>query len=133
MPSVIDPETLYVSDLPGVWSPVQWELSETERAQEIEAQATASLLWSVSVPESILRLLLSETIIERVYEPPEGYDDDLQGEWDNSLITFSFKHAVKILNVEREANYVYIELAISDLGHWSMEIEPERVSIERIK
>lgn len=132
MPAEIDPETMYVSDLPGVWSPVQWELTETERAQEIEAQATASLLWSVSVPEAILRLLLNETTIERAYEPPNGYDHDLQGEWDGSLVTFSFKHAVKIEKVEREANFTSIDLKIADLGYWSIDIEPERVTIERI-
>jgi hypothetical protein len=132
MPAVIDPETLYVSDLPGVWSPVQWELSESERAQEIEAQATASLLWAVSVPEAILRLLLNETAIERVYEPPERYDSELQGEWDETLVTFSFKHGVKIEKVERGSDFLYIEFKIADLGYWSMEIEPEKVTIGRI-
>lgn len=132
MPAVIDPETLYVSDLPGVWSPVQWELTETEREKEIEAQATASLLWSISVPETILRLLLEETSIERSFEPPAGYDDEQQGEWDNSLLAFTFKHQVKIEKVEREPNFLYIELKISDLGYWSMEIEPEKVVIEKI-
>jgi hypothetical protein len=132
MPAVIDPETMYVIDLPGVWSPVQWELSETERAQEIEAQATASLLWSISVPEAILRLLLNETAIERAFEPPDGYDDEVQGEWDDTLLIFAFKHAVKIEKVERESNFLTIELKISDLGHWMMEIEPEKVTIEKI-
>ena len=60
MPGVIDPETMYTDDLPGIWSPVQWELSEEERREEIEQQAKASLLWSVSAPEAILRLLLVE-------------------------------------------------------------------------
>jgi hypothetical protein len=27
MPIEIDPETMNVDDLPGIWSPVQWELS----------------------------------------------------------------------------------------------------------
>jgi hypothetical protein len=117
MPSVIDPETLYVSDLPGVWSPVQWELSETERENEIESQATASLLWSVSVPEAILRLLLDETSIERAFEPPYGYDEELQGEWDNSLLAFSFKHKVKIEKIERESNFLYFEFILTLSGH----------------
>ena len=50
MPKTIDPETIYVDDLPGIWSPVQWELSEQERAKELEEQATASLLWAVDTP-----------------------------------------------------------------------------------
>jgi hypothetical protein len=33
MPSVIDPETIYADDLPAIWSPVQWELTEEERVQ----------------------------------------------------------------------------------------------------
>lgn len=28
MPGVIDPETLPVDELPGIWTPVQWELTE---------------------------------------------------------------------------------------------------------
>ena len=30
MTAVIIPETLHVDDLPGIWSPVQWLLSEDE-------------------------------------------------------------------------------------------------------
>ena len=61
MTAVIIPETLHVDDLPGIWSPVQWLLSEDERAAELEQQATASLLYAVDAPEAILRLLLEET------------------------------------------------------------------------
>ena len=50
MPSVIDPETMHVDDLPAIWSPVQWELSEKERVEEIETQARASLLWMIDAP-----------------------------------------------------------------------------------
>lgn len=132
MPVVIDPETLYVSDLPGIWSPVQWDMSESERAQEIEAQATASLLWSVCVPETILRLLLNETAIERIYEAPDGYDPELQGEWDESLVTFSFKRSIELENVQRGPDFLSIELKVADLGYWAIEIEPEKVTIERI-
>jgi hypothetical protein len=77
-------------------------------------------------------MLLEDTSIERAYGPPEGYDDELQGKWDDSLLAFSFKHKVKIEKVERESNYLYIEFKISDLGSWSMEIETEKVTIERI-
>jgi hypothetical protein len=61
MPSIIDPETLYVDDLPAIWSPVQWELTGEERIAAVEEQATASLLWMMDAPEAILRLLLAET------------------------------------------------------------------------
>jgi len=60
---------------------VQWELSDQERTEELEQQATASLLWAVDVPQTILRMLLSETGIERAYSPPEGYDPEEQGYW----------------------------------------------------
>jgi len=56
MPIDIDPETMNVDKLPGIWSPVQWELTEEEHIQELDTQATASLLFAVDVPEAILRL-----------------------------------------------------------------------------
>jgi hypothetical protein len=42
MPSIIDPETLYVDNLPSVWSPVRWDLTEEERVQfsVLDNQAT---------------------------------------------------------------------------------------------
>ncbi|RPI33662.1 MAG: hypothetical protein EHM70_05325 [Chloroflexota bacterium] len=132
MPSIIDPETMNVDDLPGIWSPVQWELTEEERLHELNEQTTASLLWAVDVPEAILRLLLSETAIERAFEPPPGYDPDEQGEWDDSITTYQFRRPIKIERVERERDNLYIEYNFGDLGHWAIEIEPECVHIERI-
>lgn len=132
MPGVIDPETMNAGDLPGIWSPVQWELSEEERAEELENQATASLLWSVDTPEAILRLLLQETEIERLLEEPEGYNPDEQGEWDAEIVTFGFQKLIKLVKVEREHNFVYLEYKFGDLGYWSFEIEPEKVTINRI-
>ena len=132
MPGVIDPETVYVDDLPGIWSPVQWELSEAERIHELEEQAKASLLEAVDVPEAILRLLLDETEIERAYEPPGGYDPDQQGEWEDSLVTFQFRRQIRLERVEREPDSISIEYNFGDLGYWILEFEPERVTIERI-
>jgi len=132
MPGIIDPETLYVDDLPGIWSPVQWELNDAERMQELEQQATASLLWAVDAPETVLRLLLKETDIERAYEPPKGYDPEVQGEWDPSLVTYQFRRPITLENVKREGDYLYLEYDFGDLGRWCIEIEPESVVIERI-
>jgi hypothetical protein len=132
MPGVIDPETLYVDDLPGIWSPVQWELSEEERIHELEEQAKASLLAVVDGPEAILRLLLDETEIERAYEPPQGYDPEQQGEWDDSLITFQFKRQVRLERVDRNSELLSVEYNFGDLGYWILEIESERVTIERV-
>ena len=132
MPSVIDPETLYVSDLTGIWSPVQWELTPPERVVEVERQATASLLWSVSVPETILRLLLNETVIERVFNPPPDFDPELQGEWREDLVTFAFKQPLELVTVERGNENTYIEFKFGEFGYWAMEIEPEKVTIQRV-
>jgi len=132
MPGVIDPETMNADGLPGIWSPVQWELTEDERVAELETQSTASLLWSVDVPEAILRLLLLETDIERLFEPPEGYESETQGEWDNELVTFGFKKPIELLKIEREPNYLYLEYKLGDSGYWYLEIEPEKVTIKRV-
>jgi hypothetical protein len=111
---------------------VQWELTEDERIHELETQATASLRWSVDVPEAILRLLLQETAIDRTFDPPEDYDPAVQGEWDAEIVTFSFNQPVKLIKVERDRNHLYLEYKIGDLGYWSIEIEPEKVTIERV-
>lgn len=132
MPGVIDHETLHVDDLPGIWSPVQWELTEEERNFEIEEQARASLLWAVDAPEAVLRMLLQETEITRAYDPPEGYDEDLQGEWDSSVVTFQVRRPIRLDQVEREADGLSVIYDFKDLGYWSLTVEPERVLIERI-
>jgi len=132
MPGVIDPETMNTEGLPGVWSPVQWELTDEERAEELEEQTTASLLWSVDVPEAILRLLLQETEDERLFEPPDDYDPETQGEWDPELVTFGFKRPIELIKIEREKDYLYLEYKFGDSGYWCFEIEPEKVTLQRI-
>lgn len=132
MPGVIDPGTVYVDDLPGIWSPVQWELSDEERVQELDSQVTASLLWSVDITEAILRMLLNETGIERAYEPPEGYDPEIQGEWDENIVTYQFRRPIRLERLQREPNSISIEYDFGDSGRWVFEIEPEKVTIERV-
>ena len=132
MPGVIDPETTHVDDLPGVWSQVQWELTESEKIGELEQQAQASLLWAVDNPETILRLLLNECEIERAYDSPRGYNPDFQGEWNENLITFRFKRDFQLIKAEREKDYLFVEYKVEDLGYWSLEISPENVNIQRI-
>jgi hypothetical protein len=132
MPGVIDPERIFVDALPGIWTPIQWELSVDERRKELEDQAKASLLWAVDVPETILRLLLSENEIERAFQPPNGFNSEKQGEWDPSLVTFKFKRAIKLRNIKRESNQLTVEYDFGDFGSWILEIEPERVVIERV-
>jgi hypothetical protein len=132
MPGVMDPETLPVDELPGVWTPVQWELTEDERKRELEEQATASLLWAVDAPEAVLRLMLSECDIERAFEPPPGFDPEQQGEWDAGLATFQFQRPLRLVEVKREPDYLYVEYDFADLGRWAFEIEPERVTLQRV-
>jgi hypothetical protein len=129
---IINPETMHVDDLPGIWSPVQWELSEDDRVRELDEQATASLLWSVDPPEAVLRLLLSETDIQRVYGPPEGFDPDQQGEWETEWTTFAFRRRARLMRAERQPERLSIEYKLEGAGTWSIEIEPTRVIIERI-
>src|SRR5512137_3041539 len=117
MPSVIDPETLYVDDLPAIWSPVQWELDEEERVKAVEEQATASLLWTMDAPEAILRLLLEETGIRQLHTPPEGYDSREQGDWDKSLITFGADHPIRLETIERTPTQLYLVYDFGSFGH----------------
>ncbi len=132
MPAIIDAETMNVDDLPGIWSPVQWELTEEERIQELEDQATASLLWTVDTPEAILRLLLNEITIERAFTPPDGFDPEQQGEWDENLLTFQFRQPIRLLKVDRKRDYLYIEYNFGDFGYWAFEIKPDQVNIFRL-
>ncbi len=132
MPIDIDPETMNVDELPGIWSPVQWELTDEERLQELDQQATASLLNAIDVPEAILRLLLEETGIERAFEPPPSFDPNQQGQWDPGILTFQFSRPIRLADVKRERDYLRVEYDFQGLGRWEIEIEPESVSIRRI-
>jgi hypothetical protein len=125
MPGFIDPQFTSANKLPTIWSPVQWELTGAQRADELENQATASLLWSADIPEAILRLLLNETEIERAYEPPEGYDPEQQGEWDETMLTFQFKRSIQIEKYEQRTDGAYIEYKLGELGCWAIDITPE--------
>jgi hypothetical protein len=132
MPSIIDPQTLYVDDIPAIWSPVQWELDEEERIQAVEEQATASLLWSMDAPEAILRLLLDETGIQRLFKPPDGFDPVEQGEWDEERITFGPKRSIKLESIDRTPTRLELVYNFADLGMWEFIIESEKVSLTRI-
>ncbi len=132
MPSIIEHETMHVDDLPAVWSPVQWELSEEERVAELESQAQASLLWMMDAPEAILRLLLNETEMKRLYTAPDGYDEQEQAEWDSDIVTFGAKRAFKLDSVTREKDALYLVYKVGDLGYWELEIGAEQVTIKRI-
>ena len=132
MPGIIDTHSLDANELPTVWSPVQWELTEDERVQELENQATASMLWAADVPEAILRLLLSEAEIERAYAAPQGFDPAQQGDWDEEVLTFQFRRAIKLIKCLHQPDSLYIEYQFGELGRWAFEIRPEEVKIKRV-
>lgn len=132
MPSIIDADTMYVDDLPAIWSPVQWEMTPEEAVEEEEQQAIANLLWTIDVPEAVLRLLLNEVDIEQAFAPPAGYDPQQQGEWDSSLKTYQFHRRMKLYDLRREPDLLQVTYQVEDLGYWRLEITPERVIIERV-
>ncbi len=132
MPSIIDPQTIHVDELPAIWSPVQWELTEEERVDAINEQAIASLLWTMDAPEAILRLLLGETEIQRLYQAPDEYIPEEQGDWDEEIMTFGPYRSMKLIEVEREPDYLRLVYNFGNMGYWEFVIEPEKVSIERI-
>lgn len=132
MPSIIDTETIYVDELPTVWSPVQGQLSPQDHAKELEEQATASLLWASPVPEQILRILLDETSVEPIDEPPAGFDPEIQGEWNPAAIIFAFKRPINLVREERTPEMLVLEYKLEGAGYWIFEITPETVTIGRI-
>ncbi|MGA9399166.1 MAG: hypothetical protein WBV22_13020, partial [Anaerolineaceae bacterium] len=132
MPAFIEAEMINVDDLPGIWSPVQWDLTPEERVEEVETQARASLLEAVDVPEAILRMLLGETEIEQAYEAPKGYDAEQQGEWDDQIITFQFKRPIKLVNVERRTGLLRVQYDMHELGRWQVEVEEYSFRVEKI-
>ncbi len=132
MPSVIDPETINVDELPGIWSPVQWELTEDERIFELNNQAVASLMFTIDTPEAALRLFLDETEIERIFNPPAGYDPEQQGEWDENLVTFGFRRQFKLVETQRSPERLNVVYEVEDLGRWAVIIEPKGVDIHRL-
>jgi len=132
MPGSIDPETIAADNLPTVWSPVQEELGEEEHARELEEQATASLLWGSPVAEQILRLLLGETAIERIFDPPARYDPEIQGEWNSSLLTFGFKRPIALTREDRSPDRLVLEYKLEGAGFWLVEITQDTLTLGRI-
>ena len=132
MPGVIDHETIYVDQLPTVWSPPRAELNPEERTKELEEQATANLLWASPVPEQILRLLLNETAVDRLLDPPEGFDPEVQGVWEDHGLVYGFKRPIRLLKEERSPDKLVLEYKLEGAGYWMLAISPEEVTLGRI-
>jgi hypothetical protein len=95
-------------------------------------QTTSVLHWSVDGPEGLLRLLLQETETDRILEPPEDYDPETQGKWDTEFASFGFRKPFELIKVEQVYNYLYLEYKFGVIGHWFVEIQPEKMTIARI-
>jgi ABC-type dipeptide/oligopeptide/nickel transport system ATPase component len=85
-----------------------------------------------SLAKAILRLLLEETDIKRLFEPPDSYNPAEQGDWDEKLITFGPKRTIKLESMERKPTRLELVYNFGDLGWWEFVIESEKVSIARI-
>jgi hypothetical protein len=129
MSGVLDPLTFPTLGVPAIWCPQKEKLLGNPLALRIEEQAKGSLLLSADLVESILRLLYGETEIERVYDPPKGYNPELQGEWDGSQLTFAFRRQVKKVREVRDDQSLGMDYQIEGCGRFRVEITPDSFSI----
>lgn len=133
MPSIIDFETMAADELPSIWSPyIPPDLSESDRLAELDRQSAANLIFNSDVPEAVLRLLLNECDVEPAYEPPKGYDPDEQGEWDADIFSLVFTRPIRLEHIQRKPDRLIVIYDFGSRGHWRLEIEAERVVIERV-
>ncbi len=134
MPSVIDPETMPADDLPGLWSPAESRLPHDDLRKDLTEEARARLLWMVSPPETILRLLLNETEIDSGFIP-SGIDPHGSGgenEPGEDEFTFYFAREFELIKTERSRDRLYVEYKVQDLGYWYLNIESEKATIGRL-
>jgi hypothetical protein len=132
MSGYLDPLTFPVLDVPAIWCPEKEKLMGNPLAASIEEQAQASLLASADPVEAILRMLFGETEVERIFEPPQGYNPELQGDWDDEQVTFVFRRKVEKTSAERGEELLRMEYRVEGCGAYSVEIMPESFSIEKI-
>ncbi|NIM93892.1 MAG: hypothetical protein GTO18_09305 [Anaerolineales bacterium] len=92
----------------------------------------ASLIWAICIPEAILRLLLNEMAFERTLEPPPGYDPSVQGSWDETYATYTFRRAIRITEYSRDVNRLLVDYDFGSLGRWKVDIQPKEVTIRKI-
>ncbi|MBN1439350.1 MAG: hypothetical protein JW929_08080 [Anaerolineales bacterium] len=131
MAGILDPLTFPTVNLPAVWCPKKEKLSGKRLALSIEEQAKGSLLQCADPVEAALRLIYGETEIERTFTPPEGYDEAVQGAWDDSQVTFAFRRRVWRETEERETDCLRMVYRMDGAGRFQTEITPERFTIAR--
>jgi hypothetical protein len=86
----------------------------------------------MDAPEAVLRLLLDETGIQRLFAPPRDYDPEEQGDWNKELITFGPQRPIKLESIERTPTRLELVYDFGEMGRWEFVIESERVALERI-
>ncbi len=131
MSGVLDPLTFPSLDVPAIWCPQKEKLLGNALARSIEEQARGCLLQSADPVEAVLRLIYGETEIERAFVPPEGYNPQVQGEWDDSQVTFAFTRRVQKISEERNEDSLRMEYAVDGSGRFHVEITPDSFSIAR--
>ncbi len=47
-------------------------------------------------------------------------------------MTFTFKRPIRLVKVVRQPDYLYVEYNFEDLGYWGFEIEPDKITIQRL-
>jgi hypothetical protein len=127
----LDPLTFPTIPLPAVWSPVREKSDGNPLALQIEEQAKGSLLVTADTLESVLRLLLGVTEVERVFSPPDGYDAEQQGEWDEDAVTFAFTRGIRILSESRSADELSLRYEVEGLGTYTVAVTADGLDVRR--
>jgi hypothetical protein len=132
MTSEFDPLTFPTFSVPAIWTYQKPPEGGQEFGNYLEAQALNGLIGTSDIFEVMLRLLLGLTDIERIYEPPEEYDPEIQGEWDDSIITFAFTKKVKPVEERRGEGVLTSEYIVEGSGSYRVELEYEKLTIQKI-
>jgi hypothetical protein len=131
MTSVIDPLTFPVIDVPAIWCPPETKTRTAHPVLELERQAQANLILSADIIESVIRLIFGEAEIEKVMEPPEGYDPDVQGDWDESVATYAFKRPILKIEEERDEQHLLLVYSMKELGTYRVALTETSFSITK--
>jgi hypothetical protein len=131
MPYAFDAQTFPTIDVPAVWCYQKPPADQAEFAGFVEQQAAGGLILSADTVESVLRLLLGLTRVEGVYDPPSGYDPELQGDWDGSILTFVFTRRIRKVAETRSEKELELEYQVENQGTFRVVIREDGVSIEK--
>jgi hypothetical protein len=94
MTTEFDPTLFPTIDVPAIWNYAPPPEAGDGLIYYAEDQAKNGLIATADIFESILRLLIGYTDIKAEFDPPEGYDPEIQGEWDPSIKTFMFSRKI---------------------------------------